>query len=254
MYLLPKINTGIALLKSAAIVIFIMLPTQSTAQTACSIALVLAQDVSTSVDSSDFHLQKKGLAEAFRDMEVINLIKNLPGGISVTLTQWSGQNDQQLAIVWNDIKTIKDAHNFANKVENDKRMWARSLTATGNALLHADHLLRSNPTPCNRHVIDLSSDGRSNSGLDASLIADEIATKGITINALVITNQDISLIPYFQQNIIRGAGSFVQPATSYRDYATAIKQKLIRELTPAMVRSNPSLHIKNETAFVLMAD
>jgi Ca-activated chloride channel family protein len=218
---------------------FIALPTWSIAKTQCSIALVLAQDVSGSVDSSEYHLQKNGLAKAFRDPEVIELIELLPGGIYVALTQWSGQHDQRLIIDWTHILNASDANSFAKQLDNDKRVRSRSLTAIGQALLQADHLLRSKMSLCNRKVIDVSSDGRNNAGPDASMVADALALKGIVINALVIVGKDSSLIKYFQQEIIRGPGSFVQPAIGYRDYANAIKQKLLRELTPALAQNIP---------------
>jgi Ca-activated chloride channel homolog len=240
MFNLSNIGKRGILFKVAMALFFIAPPTSSIAKPQCSIALVLAQDVSGSVDSTEFHLQKNGLANAFRDPEVIDLIELLPGGVYVAVTQWSGQRDQRLAIDWTHILNASDAQGFAEQIDNDRRVRARSLTAIGQALLQADHLLRSKMSLCKRKVIDVSSDGRNNAGPDASMVADALALKGIIINALVIVGKDSSLITYFQQNIIRGPEAFVQPAIGYRDYAKAIKQKLLRELTPALAQSVPT--------------
>ncbi len=230
---------GILFLLAMAL-FFTTMPASSRAKSQCSIALVLAQDVSGSVDSTEYHLQKDGLANAFRDPEVIELIELLPGGIYVALTQWSGQHDQRLVIDWTHILNASDANSFAEQLDNDRRVRSRSLTAIGQALLQADNLLRSKMSLCKRKVIDVSSDGRNNAGPDASMVADALALKGIVINALVIVGQDSSLITYFQQEIIRGPDAFVQPAIGYRDYAKAIKQKLLRELTPALAENIPT--------------
>ncbi len=240
MFNLSNIGKRGTLFKMAVALFLATLPTSSIAKSQCSIALVLAQDVSGSVDSSEFHLQKNGLANAFRDPEVIELIKLLPGGIYVAVTQWSGHHDQRLAIDWTHISNASDANSFAEQIDNDRRVRTGSLTAIGQALLHADHLLRSKMSICKRKVIDVSSDGRSNAGPDAKMIADTLAQKSITINALVITGQNSSLITYFQQKIIRGPEAFVQPTIGYRDYAKAIKHKLLRELTPALAQSIPT--------------
>lgn len=230
LFLKPRLHIAFAYLSLLSICLF--WPVLAIAQTKCTIALVLAADVSGSVDSTEFHMQKIGMAKTFRDKEVIELITHLPGGVAVTLTHWSGGKSQRLVVDWNTIENAADAYAFADKIENDKRVRTGSLTAIGKALLHADQLLGSNPTSCYKKVIDLSSDGRSNTGPDAGLVADILAAKDIFINALVIVNNDKTLIPYFQQNIIRGAGAFVQPAHGYGDFANAFKRKLLRELTP----------------------
>ncbi len=189
-------------------------------------------DISSSVDSTDFHLQRNGLAKAFRDPEVIDLISILPGGIIAAQTYWSGDRDQQLSVGWHKIQSTSDAIAFADKIEESRRIRAGILTAIGTALLHADQLFNSKPLPCHSNVIDISSDGRSNAGPDVNRIANTLAAKGIIINALIIHGEDKTIIPYFQHEVIRGSGAFVETANGYTDYARAIKQKIIRELSP----------------------
>jgi Ca-activated chloride channel family protein len=213
---------------------FIACPLPLHAQAQCSVEIVLALDVSGSVDLKEFTLQKHGVSDAFRDVEVQELIEFLPGGITAAITHWSGHGNQEVIVNLQRIRNASEANAFAQKLLDYTRVRSGALTAIGSALLHADNLLNSSPTPCHRRVIDVSSDGRNNRGPDPTLIAEKLAENGTTINALVISNADGTLLPYFRQNIVRGAGAFAQSAHGYKDYARAIKEKLLRELAPAV--------------------
>jgi Ca-activated chloride channel family protein len=223
--------------------IFFLSPIPLYAQAQCSVEIVLALDVSGSVDLKEFTLQKQGVSDAFRDTEVQELIAFLPGGITAAITHWSGQGNQEVIVKLQNIRNPSEANAFAQELLDYTRVRSGALTAIGSALLHADNLLNSSPTPCRRRVIDISSDGRNNRGPDPSLIAENLAENGATINALVISNADGTLLPYFEKNIIRGAGAFAQSAKGYSDYARAIKEKLLRELAPAVSKFDyPSQH------------
>ena len=206
------------------------------AQAPCSIALVLALDISGSVDWKEYRLQRKGLAEAFRHDSLIDVIEYLPGGIAVAISQWSGTYHQQRTIGWHRITNRADALRFAAEIDTITRGRVGALTATGNALLHAELLFRSNPYTCEKKVIDISSDGRSNQGLSAKRVSDEIERNGTTINVLAILEDDEGLIPYFAENIIAGPAAFVQSANDYEDYHEAMRRKLLRELSPNHVK------------------
>jgi len=184
------------------------------AQEQCSVALVLALDVSGSVDWREYRLQRKGIADAFSDDELIDLIEYLPGGIAVAVSQWSGTFHQENAIGWHRIATRADALKFAKAMR---------------------------PYQCGKKVVDVSSDGKSNQGLVASQISDQLDRNGTTINVLAILEDDKSLIPYFAENVVRGPASFVQSANDYADYFDAIKRKLLRELTPNYVLKTHTL-------------
>jgi len=211
------------------------------AQEQCSVALVLALDVSGSVDWREYRLQRKGIADAFSDDELIDLIEYLPGGIAVAVSQWSGTFHQENAIGWHRIATRADALKFAKAMRSITRNRVGAMTATGNALLHAELMFRSNPYQCGKKVVDVSSDGKSNQGLVASQISDQLDRNGTTINVLAILEDDKSLIPYFAENVVRGPASFVQSANDYADYFDAIKRKLLRELTPNYVLKTHTL-------------
>jgi Ca-activated chloride channel family protein len=222
-------------------------PATVSANTTCSVELILALDVSGSVDWKEFRLQRKGISDAFRDPEIIELIEFLPGGISVMMTHWSGTYQQRVSVSWHDIRTASESNKFAQKVEESKRILLGAMTAIGKALLHVDQHIPQNPTKCHRTVIDVSSDGRNNRGPNPFEIANGLADKGTTINALVIIgldeHKDETLIPYFKKNVVRGVGSFVQTTDSYRDYAQAIKHKILRELSPMTAEASDTLKV-----------
>ena len=213
------------------------------AQQKCSVALVMALDVSGSVDWAEYRLQRKGIADAFRDDELIDLIEYLPGGIAVAVSQWSGSWHQENMLGWHRIETRSDALRFAKAVQSITRNRVGAMTATGNALLHAELMFRSNPYTCDKKVVDVSSDGKSNQGLVASQVSDQLDRSGTTINVLAILEDDETLIPYFAEHVVRGPASFVQSANDYADYFEAIKRKLLRELTPNYVlRNDTQIH------------
>ncbi len=122
------------------------------------------------------------------------------------------------------------------------------MTAIGNALIHADRVLQSNPKPCFKSVIDVSADGHNNRGNEPSDVATILAAKGVTINALVVLGDDLTLLKYFENNVIRGHGAFIQPTYGYKDYARAIKEKLLRELSPSLSRRDLPTYNRRITA------
>jgi Ca-activated chloride channel family protein len=197
--------------KLLATIIFLW-PLPLYAQAKCSVEIVLALDVSGSVDLKEFTLQKQGVSDAFRNAEIQELIAFLPGGITAAITHWSGSGNQEVIVSLQNIRNASEADAFAQELLDYTRVRSGALTAIGSALLHADNLLNSNPAPCHRRVIDVSSDGRNNRGPDPTLIAEKLAANGTTINALVISNADGTLLPYFKQNIVRGVGAFAQSA------------------------------------------
>jgi len=227
------------LLRLGCIALFGILAQPVNAQDRCAVALVLALDVSGSVDWKEYRLQTVGVASAFRDPEVVDLITHLHGGIQVALTQWAGPKDQRVVLNWHHLQDAQSTSDFADKVDTITRYNNSPMTAIGNALLHANRLLENIPTPCFKTVIDISADGQNNEGNNPSIVADLLAVKGVTINALVVVDEDLSLLRYFETQVIRGQGTFVQPTYGYTDYARAIKEKLLRELSPSVSHHSP---------------
>jgi hypothetical protein len=207
-------------------------PPAAAAAEKVDLALVLAVDCSYSVDASEFRLQIKGLADAFRRSDIHDAIKGGANGrIAVTLMEWSDDKNQLLALPWTILDSPETAENFADKVGRLRRGLAEGGTAIGDALRFAAAVLMASPYTTERRVIDLSSDGRNNRGDVVTIARDEVVARGITINGLPILNEWPTLDKYFEQQIIGGPYHFMVPANDYQAYGNAIARKLLREIT-----------------------
>jgi hypothetical protein len=195
--------------------------------------LVLAVDVSGSVDIREFDLQTRGLASAFRDPEVIAALEAFaPAGIAVALMQWSGRHQQMMVIDWTLVRDRPTALAFADTVEATGR-WLLGETAIADALAFGVDLLEGNRFEGARRTIDISGDGPNNAGGDLDPVRDAAAAAGITINGLAIVNEIPRLDIYFAEHVIGGPDAFLLIAKDYRDFAHAIRQKLLREIQGA---------------------
>ncbi len=193
--------------------------------------LVLAIDCSYSVDSREFALQVQGLAQAFRDPEVISAIAEGPyGRIAVTVVQWSDARNQRVAVPWMVISGEAEASAFSQQIAGLQRLLVDGGTSIAAMMRFGVGLLRSSPISGLREVIDIAADGRNNNGGDPTVVRQEVAALGITINGLAILNEVRTLDRYFERYIIAGPGSFVIVSNDYAAYATAIKRKLLREI------------------------
>lgn len=206
-----------------------------------ALELVLAVDASSSVDYSEFDLQARGLAQAFRHPEVHAALQALgQPGIVVSVLQWAGANRQKVAVPWRRIATPAMAESVADEILRMPRYVVRGGTAIGGALEVATQMIRSSGFSGTRKVIDVSGDGRSNMGVPPGYLRDRAIQAGITINGLAILNEEVGVDRYYLDNVIGGDGAFLMTATDYSDFARAIRQKLVREIsgTP-MVRRQP---------------
>lgn len=212
----------------------IALPTATAAQSQCELELVLAIDVSRSVNPAEFRLLQKGTADAFRSDDVIEIIGWLHGGVMVTVTQWSSGGQQKQMVPWRLLTSPASVLAFADEVANMRRSYRFDLTAPGNALMHAESLGRTNPLQCRRRVIDIAGDGIKNTGLDPTEIAARITLLGVTINGLVIRGDRPDPLPFYRNEIAIGPLSFVEVAEGFDDFPRAILKKLLRELPPSL--------------------
>ena len=201
---------------------------------ACEVALVVALDVSRSVDKFEYLQMRDGIAKAFLHRDVIELISFMPGGIQATITQWGGEGQQRQAVGWTRLTDHSSILRFVERfVARERGFWMAD-TAIAEALVHANLTLSTVPKACRRRVIDISGDGIANAGPDVPPIARAITDKGVTINELVIAGAKPDPVSYFLHGVIGGPGAFVEIAGSYGDYSNAMKRKLMRELTPAL--------------------
>ena len=202
-------------------------------QTAVDLELVLAVDASGSVDEREFDLQRQGLAEAFRDPEVIAaLAAYAPGGVAISLMQWSGRRQQVVAVDWTLVRDGATAHAFADAIARAGRRLLGE-TAIAEALAFAIDQLERNRFAGARRVIDLSGDGAANAGGDPEKLRDAAVALGITVNGLAILNEAPVLDYYCAERVVGGPGAFTMMARDYHDFAQAIRRKLLREIQGA---------------------
>ena len=200
------------------------------------VELVLAIDCSYSVDAREFELQKTGLAEAFRHPGVLAAIQaGAYKTIGVTVVQWSGQGIQRVAVPWTTVEDAPSAARLAARISGTERMTQEGATSISSMIEFGIILLKTNALQGARRVIDISSDGRNNSGYSIAAAQALALIQGVTINGLVILNEDSTLNYYFDRHVIAGPDAFIVLAADYDDYAVAILRKLIREIgKPAM--------------------
>jgi hypothetical protein len=192
--------------------------------------LVLALDVSASMDASEYQIQRQGYADAFRDPRLTAAVKSGPNGtIAVTLMQWADLNVYHQSIPWTIIGDEGDALAFAARVANLARIRGDSTSISG-AIDSALHLFRSSGVVGRRRVIDVSGDGRNNNGRDPVFARDEAVRLGITINGLAILSEEILLDAYYRDRVIGGTGAFVVAARGWQDFSRAILTKLLTEI------------------------
>lgn len=194
----------------------------------CDLALVLAVDVSGSVDQSEFRVQMDGLALALRDGIVADALVDQKA--AVTLIQWSGSSRQAQTVPWTQTLTLADVDALAQQIATTPRKWRNYSTAIGEALSLSLASLENGPQ-CRRRVIDVSGDGISNEGVEPQAVQSELRAAGIVVNALAIETEDADLTAYFYENLITGKGAFVITANGFEDYPEQIKRKLQRETT-----------------------
>ncbi|MEE4187989.1 MAG: DUF1194 domain-containing protein [Roseobacter sp.] len=195
---------------------------------ACELALVLAVDVSGSVDGREYDIQMQGLAAALRDGIVIDALVDQEA--MLTLIQWTGSSRQAQTIPWQQMRSAEDVTDFAAAVASDPRQWRNFSTAIGEALLAAEAALAQVPQ-CRRKVVDVSGDGISNEGVAPANRRAALSAADITVNALAIETDEEDLTGWFFENLIHGEGAFVVTANGFEDYPQKIKRKLHRETT-----------------------
>ncbi|UWR21685.1 DUF1194 domain-containing protein [Sulfitobacter sp. S190] len=195
---------------------------------ACDLALVLAVDVSGSVDRDEYRTQMDGLAAGLRDGTVAQALVDAQARVS--LVQWSGSTRQRQTIPWTAMTDAAQVATFADRVRDDARVWRNFSTAVGEAVqLSLESFAQV--ALCRRKVIDVSGDGVSNEGLLPATLRPALTAAGVTVNALAIETDDADLTGWFYENVIHGPGAFVITANGFEDYPAQIRRKLQREIT-----------------------
>ncbi|MFT6023529.1 MAG: hypothetical protein ACI9PY_001646 [Ascidiaceihabitans sp.] len=206
----------------------------------CRLALLLAVDVSNSVDRREDVLQRNGLAAALLAPEVAQAVFASDFNVALAAYEWSGRHHQQILLDWTVLKTPEQLQSASDKIRASQRGQVDFPTAIGAALDFGAQMFGRAPD-CLAQTLDMAGDGKNNDGFEASHAYANPAFDRITVNGLVVRVVELEMDPgiaaYYRSDIIRGAGSFVQVAQGFEDYERAMRQKLERELAPAMIGS-----------------
>jgi hypothetical protein len=204
--------------------------------------LVLAADVSRSIDDTEFDLQRKGYAAALSDPRVL---KAITGGanqsIALSFVEWSGSGEQKIVVDWTVVRDGEDAGAVAQQILSAPRSFL-SRTSISEAIDFSVAHLAEASAAADRRVIDISGDGTSNAGRPVTDARDEAVAKGITINGLAIINTQTrpgftmhtqppgGLPNYYKENVIGGAGAFLLVVENFESFTDAMTRKLVSEI------------------------
>lgn len=198
---------------------------------ACRMALVLALDVSSSVDDREDRLQRTGLAAALVSPQVMAAILAQPAyPVALHVFEWSGRNQQTTLLDWTFLTDRATIVAAAAAIAESNRRQSAFPTALGYALGHAASVLSTAPR-CERHTVDVSGDGKNNAGFPPDAAYRHFAFGGVTVNALAIGGEGDDLSGYYRREVIRGPGAFVEVALDYNDFQRAMERKLVREIS-----------------------
>ena len=209
---------------------------------AVDLAIVLAADVSRSVDEDEFQLQREGYARAFTNPDVLRAIQAGPNrAVVVTFVEWSGASDQKVVADWTIVRDGESGAVFASMILAPPRSFA-GLTSISAAIDFSMKLFADERFRAVRRVIDISGDGTSNSGRPIVQARDEALAQGVTINGLTILNlhpnpgyiahtQPPGGLPnYYRENVIGGPMSFLVEIEDFKSFEEAIVSKLVGEI------------------------
>jgi hypothetical protein len=239
------IRTFLTSLVFAAMLAAILVPAAARAAEDVDLLLVLAVDVSRSIDATKFQLQREGYAAAVADPHVLDAIRaGRAGRIGLTFVEWSGVGAQKVVIDWTTIGDADSAKGFGDRLLEAPRSFADRTSISG-AIEFAMGQLDKAPYEAARRTIDVSGDGTNNAGRDVAALRDEAVAKGITINGLVIlsdnpmswnpdhTNPPGGLANYYRNNVMGGPSAFVMVAENFNSFGQAIIKKMIAEVAQA---------------------
>ena len=235
---MPSIKSLRVLIIAAAA----LLPIAAAAAEPVDLLLVLAADVSRSVDATKFQLQREGYAAAVSDPRVIDAIRSgRYGRIGLTFVEWSGTGSQRMVIDWTMVGDADAGKGFGDRLLEAPRSFADRTSISGAIEFAMGQLARA-PFESARRTIDISGDGTNNAGRDVRSARDEALAQGLTINGMVIlsetplswnpdhTNPPGGLENYYRNNVVGGPGAFVMVAQNFASFGEAIIKKMIAEV------------------------
>ncbi len=205
------------------------------------VELVLAVDISQSMDTDEQEVQRAGYVAALTSADFLDAIKIGPiGRIAVTYLEWGGVDEHFIVADWTVIQDTQSAAAFASKIaEAPLRQVQR--TSIASALHKSVEMVQTNAYSGLRQVIDISGDGPNNQGGSVTDVRDQTIATGVTINGLPLmmkANQNswqamLQLDHYYEDCVIGGPGSFAIPVRSKEGFEDAIRMKLVMEVAGA---------------------
>ena len=213
-------------------------------KTAVDVELVLAVDISYSMDEKEQRLQRAGYVAALRSPEFLDAIKSGPlGRIAIEYIQWASSNDQNKLLDWTMVDNADSAKTVADRLSAAPYRRARRTSISG-GVDAAMRDLQSDPFVGARRIIDMSGDGPNNDGRPVTDARDDATLKGVTINGLPLVGIRPYLGPadipnldiYYQDCVIGGAGAFMVPIHSVENFVDATRTKLVREIASSAPR------------------
>src|SRR3977135_3090441 len=202
------------------------------------VELVIAVDVSYSMDLDELAVQREGYAEAIVSKDFLQAMKNGPNRkVAVTYFEWSASSDQKIIIPWRVIDGPETADAIAAEIMKTPVRRGSRPSISG-AIDFAMPLFEENPYRGLRRVIDISGDGPNNNGAPVTGARDAALAKGITINGLPIMVKEPSystidienLDLYYEDCVIGGPGAFIMTIKDREKLQEAIRTKLVLEV------------------------
>jgi hypothetical protein len=224
----------------AAFLLCLLAPLGAEAGT-CRLALALGLDVSSSVDTFEYELQKKGLAAALGAPEVREAFFSAPGQpVALLIYEWSGRHQQAVRQDWMLVAEQEDLSAVAALLVRLPRTHSNLPTAIGAAMAYGGRVLERAPA-CFEEKLDISGDGTNNDGIWPGDLRRSPLLEDVTVNGLVIGHNREVLRVYYEQFVIQGPGSFVETAEDHGDFERAMRRKLVREVgVSALSFADPS--------------
>lgn len=205
------------------------------------VQLVMAVDVSRSVDEEEARLQREGYRSAMIDPRVLDaVLGGTVGAIAVAYVEWAGYGYQQLVVPWTRIGSVAEAEGWSARLAASPRQ-SLSWTSISGALAFSRRVLAECPFEGTRRVVDVSGDGVNNQGPPVEDERDRLVAEGVSINGLPIVNDrpNFGVLPgrdletHYREAVIGGPGAFLIVAETFEAFGEAIRRKLIQEVAMA---------------------
>ena len=227
---------------SAVLLLVLLAFGGSVAAQTTDLLLVLAADVSRSIDESEFALQRKGYSAALTDPRVLAAIRGgSTGTIAICFVEWSGAGEQNVVADWTVVHDEEDAGGLAAVILAAPRSFIGRTSISGAIDFAMERFAAAQPH-ANRRIIDISGDGTNNSGRPVTDARDQAVAEGVTINGLAIVNDKPNpgyafhtqppggLPEWYRQNVIGGPGAFLRVIEDFHSFADAMTNKLVSEI------------------------